>query len=481
MSEARRYSKESFIYVFGETLSKSLAFVLLPIYTNYLPLEEFAVLSLVTTLWPLVVVFLGAGFSAYLIRGYYEADDSRRFFGTLLGFSMLVGGVLAALIHLIGPWLCELVFDEVTYRPFLQYAVYFAVFRLYFNHVVSCYRARRQPRTAVLLSLVLFGTNLVAVLTAIYGLDAGLAGILNAQLLAYMLVAVVYTVKILPELSFKPQWSVLVPAVLFVLPLVPHAFSGWVVNHVGKVFIETNMSLADLSVYSVAVQLAVILNVVNTGLNQAWTPFVYANYGARDSAGLLGVSARRTILLVLVVALALVLFTRELLLLMGKEAYLAATRVLPVLVLGYLFQMVYFIFVAIILYNKRSVLLPLISISSGLVTIGLNFVLVPRLGMFGAALSTDVAFFLMACLAFGFARRYRTLPILNREMFWFLAAAVAVTWISVAWLQELTLLWHVAVNLFLLLALGGLLVRLGLLNLQNIRDLIRGTRPFTFS
>jgi O-antigen/teichoic acid export membrane protein len=75
MTEESRFSKESFIYVFGEALSKSLTFILLPIYTSYLSVEDFAVLGIVTILWPIVVIFLGQGFSSYLIRGYFEYPD----------------------------------------------------------------------------------------------------------------------------------------------------------------------------------------------------------------------------------------------------------------------------------------------------------------------------------------------------------------------------------------------------------------------
>ncbi len=481
MSEERRFSRESLTYVFGEALSKSLAFVLLPIYTAYLSLEEFAILNFVSSLWPVVVVFLGQGFATYVIRGYYEYDDKRRFFGTVLFFSMAVALVLASLIHIFGPWLCELIFKELTYRPYLQYAVFFAVFRLYFNHVVSYYRARRLPRTSVALSLVLFSTNLVAVLAAIFAFDGGLAGILRAQLIAYGVVALLYTYKVWPEVSPRWQGAVLGPAVLFVLPLIPHALSGWLVNHVGKVFIETHFSLAQLSVYSVAVQLALILSVVNAGLNQAWVPFVYANYAGEDSQRLLRVSAQRTILLVMLLGTILVVFGRELLALMGKAAYLEALFVLPILVLGYVFQIVYFIYVAVILYHKRSEWLPVVSIASGLLAILLNMALVPVLGLFGSALSTTLAFLLMAALAYGFARRLRRLPVLTRRMLLFLLLAGSASAASLLAAHRVPLLAHALLNLGLVGLLVAALLRLGLMNLQNLRALLRDIHPFTFS
>ncbi|MFQ5752023.1 MAG: lipopolysaccharide biosynthesis protein, partial [bacterium] len=159
MTEGKRFSKESFIYVFGESLSKALAFFLLPIYTSYLSVEDFAVLSIVSVLWPIIVIILGQGFSAYIIRGYYDNTDEKEFIGTVLIFSMIVGVAIASTLHLIGPWLFEHIFKQLTYRPYLQYGVFFAVFRLYFTHVVSTYRAKRQAKTSIFLSFILFSFN----------------------------------------------------------------------------------------------------------------------------------------------------------------------------------------------------------------------------------------------------------------------------------------------------------------------------------
>jgi len=163
MTEDKRFSKESLLYVFGEVLSKSLAFLLLPIYASYLSVDDFAVLSIVSIFWPLIVVIIGQGFSSYIMRGYYEYPNKKQFFSTILLLSMVIGLLLASLIHIIGPWLVDQIFKEITYKPYLQYGVFFAVFRLYFTHVISCFRAKRAAKTSVILSFLLFFINLIAV------------------------------------------------------------------------------------------------------------------------------------------------------------------------------------------------------------------------------------------------------------------------------------------------------------------------------
>jgi len=298
ISEGRKFSKESSIYVIGEILSKSLLFILLPIYTSYLSTEKFSILMLVMMIWPVVVVLIGKGFSGYIIRGLYEYTDKKRFLGTVLCFSMSIGFVLSLGIHLIGPWIFDFIFKEVNYKPYLQFGVFFAVFRLFFNHVVSIYRAKRQPLTSVVLSFVQFFAQFSAVVISIFILKTDLIGILQAFVIAYGVVTVIYIFKVSSEISFPFQWDVIKPGLLFVIPLIPHALSSWSVNYIGRVFIERHMSLTDLAVYSMASQIALILCVLNNGLNQAWVPFIYANAKTSQFNQFFKTNARKLLIVV---------------------------------------------------------------------------------------------------------------------------------------------------------------------------------------
>jgi len=293
ISEGRKFSRESSIYVVGEILSKSLSFLLLPIYTSYFSPEDFSILMLVMMIWPVVVVLIGKGFSTYIIRGLYEYTDQKRFLGTVLCFSMVIGLGVVLGIHLIGPWLINMIFKEVDYRPYLQYGIFFAAFRLFFNHVVSIYRAKRQALTSVALSFVQFFIQFCAVVISIFILKTDLLGVLRAFVIAYGVVTVIYLVKVAPEIRFPFQLDVIKPGLLFVIPLIPHALSSWSVNYIGRIFIERHMTLADLAVYSLASQIALILFVLNNGLNQAWVPFIYANAKKKDFNQLFRTNARK--------------------------------------------------------------------------------------------------------------------------------------------------------------------------------------------
>jgi len=411
----------------GEFFAKSLSFILIPLFAAYLSKADFAINNLVAIIWPVLIIVMGRGFSAYILRGYYDITDGPRFFGTVLMFSMAIAVILALFLHLSGPWIFDLVFKhKYNYRPYLQYAVFFSLFRLFFDRVLMLYRARRKAVTCVILSIILFAANGAAVLIAMFVQHTDLQGILNAQIVAYALVTGVYMAFIIREVSLKWLPGVVRPAFTFTLPLVPHALSSWLLVYISTLFIARNLPAEDLAVYTLAQRLALILAVINTALNQAWSPFIYANARMENFKELFQTNARKLLVFTLYICAIMILFSRELLLLMGKETYMSAIHVLPILLFGYLVQLVYFIYVVHLFYHKNTRLIPIISISTGLITYFLNLWLVPLWGLYGGALSTVVGFILMALLAYLFSKRYIRVNVINWRVVLFILSLVLV-------------------------------------------------------
>ena len=456
MMEGTRFSRESLTYVAGEFLSRSLTFLLLPVYTSYLSIDDFAVLVKVTMIWPIVVILIGKGFSSYLMRGYYEADEKREFLGTILLFSMIGGCLLALGIHGAGPTLLGWFFKKTPYRPFLQYGVLFAVFRLFFNHVVSIYRAKRMAFTSVGLSVFLFFAHAAAAIYAIVFLKTDLRGLLNAQVTAYGVVSIVYIIRIIPDIRLRFEKRFIPDSLAFVLPLVPHALSGWVINYVSRIFIEQKQSQVTFSVFSVAAQIAMILAVINNGLNQAWIPFIYSNASRDDFRSVFTRHVRHLLLFVSLIGGGILLFAKDLLELMGKAEYLEARHVLPILVGAYIFQLLYFCYVALILYRKQTGLMPLITLSTGVVCILLNGILVPVWGQYGAALATTVSFGLMTALVIRISRKDIHVRILNPRIVLYFAGLVLILLLSFHFVDPLDLVLRLPLKV--LAVLGWILL-----------------------
>jgi O-antigen/teichoic acid export membrane protein len=101
-------------------------------------------------------------------------------------------------------------------------------------------------------------------------------------------------------------------------------------------------------------------------------------------------------------------------LLAGKSlihpSFWSGLPVVPVVTLGYLFNGLYFVMLAPLMLDKRTVAVSAATWAGALVNLALNWLLIPRLGMMGAAWATLAAYAAMAAAVWALGRASRPVP-----------------------------------------------------------------------
>ena len=230
------------------------------------------------------------------------------------------------------------------------------------------------------------------------------------------------------------------------------------------------MSLTDLAVYSMASQIALILCVLNNGLNQAWVPFIYANAKTSQFNQFFKTNARKLLIVVFLLGGILFLFSKELLTIMGKTDYLAAQIILPILLLSYIFQMLYLIYVVIIFYQKKTKMIPVITFGAGFICILLNILLVPIWKMYGAALCTLVSFFIMYVIAKKISQKYIDVTILDWRIVVFILSVITILTGSYFLIDTMSFMVRIGLKLIVSFGFIGIMQ---FLNLVNLKDFIQ--------
>lgn len=474
MAETRKFVKDSMVYTIGEVLTKAVAFFLLPIYTRYLTQDEFGIYNLVITIWPILLILYGKGFSSFLIRGYHEIQieqERRRFTGTILLFSLLVGVLFAVILHLFGNYIFSPLFKGVGYKPFLQFAVAIAFFKLLSTNVLALYRAERKPFRVVGLSSVYFVLYGLAAVVLVVILHLGLLGALWGQLGSLLIAGVLYLIFVSRDISFKWNSNYLKGAILFVLPLIPHELGGWAVNLSDRILIERFLSLEQLAIYSLAYQLALGLNMLITAINQAWIPFFYEIADQPQSVKELKKSTTFYFIVVIGIGLLLAMFSKEIILLMGEQKYIGAAAIFPLVIVAFIINVFYYIYAGAIFYANKTQYIPIITLCSGLVNIGLNFLLIPRYGYIAAAYTTIIAYGIMVLLSFFFSRKYYIVPMRYKTIGLISLIALAIYGIS-----RLVPETPYYLSSIVKIALAGLfpitLIGVGIVKQQELRDFL---------
>jgi O-antigen/teichoic acid export membrane protein len=178
----------------------------------------------------------------------------------------------------------------------------------------------------------------------------------------------------------------------FGMPLVPSALALWVINFVDREFVSWYKGNAEVGVYSAAIKIASVITFVMIAFRTAWPAFAYSIEDDRE--------ARRTYAFVLTylmafaswVALALGALAPWWTRLLTDPRYQRAQEGVALLAFAGAVYAGYTVLAIGSGRARRTQLNWLVTGAGAAVNVGLNFWLIPRYGMVGAAVSTLAAY-----------------------------------------------------------------------------------------
>jgi O-antigen/teichoic acid export membrane protein len=417
----RALLRGSLIYTLGSVIPRIGVFLLLPVYTLGMGAGEFGIFSLMLSLAGLLTIFFRLGLDGSLLRFHFDVgpDHVAALYWTTAALTAVAGVALGiAGILLVGP-VFGAAFAGISFFPYGILAIAIGALTAFQYVPTSYFRATEQPERVFWLGLVSFAAGAVVTLWLVLGLRLGAVGGLIGQLVVgAAIVAVAGTVLLrLRPASFDP--AIARRDLAFGLPLVPHSIAGWVLNLSDRwligLFIGLSAAAAQVAVgiYSLGYQIAQLVSLIGVALNTAWMPFFYEHGERPEGPAILREMTSLSVgALSIVTVMAGVLAPEAIAVLApaswGPDKGLAAT-VVPIVAFAALVQGLYFMISSPIFLHRRTTGLPLLTISAGAVNVGLNVLLIPRLGILGAAWSTVAGYLTMLVLSRWYAGR--TYPI----------------------------------------------------------------------
>lgn len=200
--------------------------------------------------------------------------------------------------------------------------------------------------------------------------------------------------------SFKMLKKLLV----FSLPLIPSSLSVLVWNYTDRFFIRNYLDLESVGVYGIGMRFASIASILIAALNMALTPTIYFNYKKDRTPGDISKVFSFFMLSLSVLLAGVVLFSKEVLIIMTTEKYYGASAIIPFLMTGVVLSHLYN-FAPGLFIAKKTFLIVVVNVITCLFSISMNFLLIPRLGIMGASISNAANGLLVFCLYIYFGQR----------------------------------------------------------------------------
>jgi O-antigen/teichoic acid export membrane protein len=389
-----RVVRNSAVYTVGSMLPQAISVFLLPVFTRYLSPQDYGILAYSLMAATFFSSLGSLSIQMFIIRHYYDArnaNDARRFFGTMYGFLLAYNAVLLAVSSLVLPSVFAAAHVQVPFRPYVQIAYLSAMLQVLALVPMSYLRATERAAAYVGLAFLSALLNGGLSLYLIVGRHMGVMGRFYGQLGGDLLMLLVYLAIMSRIASVSWRTEYVRRALIFCLPLVPAQFLAMFSSMSDRLVLERLVPLSDLGVYSVAAGIAATAPILTSGVYSAIQPQIFRM--AADGELDRHVLTIKKYLLWLFMALICVFIalSRDLVGLLAGPAFHDSYKVATLLVIGILIQS--------FITNVPSQYLAAIGrtkyempcrLGGMIVGLGSMLILVPRLGVHGAGIASVV-------------------------------------------------------------------------------------------
>lgn len=413
-SSYQRILKHSSVYMIGMIIARAISFVMLPLYTHYLSPDDYGVLELLLTTCDIIAVVVGIGLSDAIFRFFSEAKslrDKNRVISTALfsGFALffIIFGAMVLNTRLFS----SLLFGSEDYT--LHFRLMFFAFAL--TGAVELpfvyLRARAQSTKFVILSTIRLVMQLLLNILFIMILGQGLLGILYSTVIVSSVMSVYLVASTLRDCGYGFSKNVLRKLMSFGLPLVASGLGALVLTTSDRFFIKAFRDLNEVGLYSLGYKFGSLVVLVLMGpFFQHWAIEMFEIDKRSDREEVFTRVSDGIFFLCIVFVFAVSVYIKEIIMIMSAPEFLDAYRVVPIVCLAYYFSSLAYFVEAGVLIQKKTKYIAYSMVAAVVTSLGLNFLLVPRFGMYGAGFAVASAFFVRLILIYRWSQKVYPLP-----------------------------------------------------------------------
>ncbi len=453
-----RLGKETAIYGLSSIVGRLMNFLLAPFYTNVLLTSENGIVAYVYAYIAFAYVVYCYGFEIAYMRfvSTLEIGDKEENFSTPF-LSLLASSVaLSSIIHLsastIAGWI-GITSDNVV---LIRYAAWILCFDTLSVVPFASLRMDQRPKMFAGLKLFNISTTVVLNIILILMFHMRAEGVLLANLIASIITFATTCIVCRSKFKFSFSSALFRELLKFGLPLIPSGLAGMALQIVDRPIVKALTNSSTLGIYQLNYRLGIAMMLIVGMFDYAWRPFFLTNARDPEAKSLFSKVFTYFILIMLLMFLAVSFFVEDLVRIefFGKHFfhpdYWVGVPIVPWILLAYVFNGAYVVFLAGAYLEKKTKFLPFITGLGAIVNIGVNFLLIPSMGIMGAALATLAAYAIMAIAMYFASQKFYQIQYEWSKVAG-IAFAAAIAFIGFKLLHPDPLEWY------------GLIVKLGLL------------------
>lgn len=410
-----RIIRNASLYTIGNILPQAAGFFLLPIYTRYLSPADYGIVNSLQVLNVILAVLFTMAIDRSVFRLYfdYKTDCSKRDFLGTITISLFFISIFVLLILFVFRGAVGQIYESIEFYPFYVYSILTAFFTVFSLVPKIYFQINEKAGKFVIISLLQFILSSALILWFIIKEREGAVGMLKGGMLASIVMALIFIFISIKTINFTFKLHIFKESLSFSLPMIPALLSAWILNMSDRIFIERYIDLHAVGLYSLAYKISSLVLIISSSITRAYKPVFYrlANSENQDDAKIKLFQYNNIyMIVVLMLMFFIIFFAKELIIILLEPKFQEAYKLVPILSLTYLIAVTSGLLNLMVYQEKKVTQLMIVGLISAALNIGLNFLLIPLFGTFGAAYATLISVSIVFVLSFKIAQKCYFIP-----------------------------------------------------------------------
>lgn len=415
-------------------LGRMLNYLLTPLYTYNLFPAEYGVVTEMYAYASVLGILLTYGMETTFFRYFNSEEDKPTVFSTGMTSLCLSGIAFLGLVWLFSPQIGSALAhnDTAMSVAYSRYAMWFAaivVLDAFTALPFALLRATNRPYHFATVKSVNIGTNILLNLFFIlvipnlhlYNTFFEDLSMVDGIFISNLMASVVTLFLLLPVGRFQPKLfnkELWLKMMRYGLPVLVMGLAGMINETFDRILLKWMLPLPydevmhQIGVYGACYKLSIIMTICIQAYRFAAEPFFFARFKEEGSLQVYAVVMNYFVAATTFVLLSTLLFMDQIQYFIGSKGslFLEGLHVVPILLVANLFLGIYYNLSVWFKLTDRTLLGAVISIGGAILTLIINYMLIPVMGYTGSAIATLACYGSMMIASFLWGQKVFPIP-----------------------------------------------------------------------
>lgn len=410
----KELTKDTAIYGISTMIGRFLNFILVPFYTNIFSPGDYGIVILVYSYIAILNIFFIYGMDAAFLKyaAFKDIGDDKDNFSTPYISVFITSVFFAGLIILLNSSITQSIGVPFNYSSIIILSS--VILFLDANAVIPFLKLRleRKAKQFAAIKVLNIVLNISLNVILIVGLEWGIEAIFISNIIASLLSLVLVSPTIVRFLKLSFHKTLFSRLLKFGLPYLPAGIAVMLVQVVDVPILERLTDLDTVGIYKANYKLGIFMMLFVNMFQYAWQPFFLQNAKEENAKQMFSKVMTYFSLVGFTMLIVLSLFIDDIVkinlggfTIIGSQ-YWSGLDIVPIILLGYLFNGFYVVFSAGIYIEEKSIYAPIVAGAGAVTNIVSNLFLIPVFGIIGAAFATLISYAVMALGYFIVTQKY---------------------------------------------------------------------------